>query len=437
MKTILPFLLISLYLAVNSSQAAAALNPITLAAITPPTKYFTLVAQRSILTVDEGVIHRGFSFNGTSPGPLMIVNEGDNVEITVKNKDTITHGLSMHAANTQTSLQVGNLQAGATRVLKFTASVPGIYMYHCAPGGHGIMTHTMGGMFGMFVVEPKQKFMLEQKLRRAPDVKVYLVQHETYANGRDFFDGQPVYVAFNGYNFRYANAPINVRPGDYIRFYYVNVGPNLTSTFHAVGGIWNYVYAQGNPANMQIGGQSVITGPSDSYAIDWQVPAAGPYTLVSHAFGTQAAKGAIGIINAVKGAPRPNIIRSEGPILALPKTPKRIIDPFGIGTYDIDRTVHFHKGDKIMIEMVGNSFFPKVAEVPVNSEVTWVNEDVFDALDGERTGKHFILSTSGPTTFVTPSLAHAERFTQKFTKTGVYQYYCPIHPYMKAQIKVY
>ncbi|WP_204369022.1 multicopper oxidase domain-containing protein [Methylocucumis oryzae] len=121
-------------------------------------KRFTLIAQRSTLTIDEGVIHRGFSYNGTSPGPLMIVNEGDEVEITVKNIDTVTHGLSMHAANTQTSLKVGNLGAGETKKLTFKADVPGVYMYHCAPGGHGIMTHTMGGMFGMFVVEPKRKF---------------------------------------------------------------------------------------------------------------------------------------------------------------------------------------------------------------------------------------------------------------------------------------
>jgi nitrite reductase (NO-forming) len=258
------------------------------------TKRFTLVAQRTNLTIDEGVVRRGFTYNGTSPGSLMLVNEGDNVEITVKNADTVTHGLSMHAANTQTSLKVANLPAGGTKKLSFKADVPGVYMYHCAPGGHGIMTHTMGGMFGMFVVEPKQKYTMEEELGRVPDIKVYLVQHETYANGRDFFDGQPLYVSFNGYNFRYVNQPIAARPGDYIRFYYVNVGPNLTATFHAVGGIWNYSYSQGNPANKLVGGQSILAGPSDSFVIDWQVPATGAFTMVSHALGTQAAKGAVG-----------------------------------------------------------------------------------------------------------------------------------------------
>ena len=186
-------------------------------------------------------------------------------------------------------------------------------MYHGAPGGHGIMTHTLGGMSGMIVVEPtSKKYRLEQELGRVPDVKVYVVQHEVYANGRDFFDGKPLYVVFNGRNFRYVTDPIKVRPGDYVRFYYLNVGPNLTSTFHAVGGVWNFIYYGGNPSNLMTGTQSAASGPSDSWVVDWQVPAEGPFTLVSHAFGTQAIKGAIGVIDLKADNPRAPIVSSGG-----------------------------------------------------------------------------------------------------------------------------
>ena len=400
-------------------------------------KHFALVATSSTLTIDEGIVHKGFTYNGTTPGPLLLVNEGDEVEITIKNEDKVTHGLSMHAANTQTSLQVGNLKAGETKTLNFKATTPGVYMYHCAPGGHGIMTHTMGGMFGMLVVEPKQKFALEEQLGRKPDLKIYIAQHETYANGRDFFDGKPLYVAFNGYNFRYVNEPIMVKPGDYIRFYYLNVGPNLTATFHAVGGIWNYVYSQGNPANKMTGGQSIIAGPSDSYVIDWQVPSKGPFTLVSHALGTQAAKGAVGIIKAQHDIEHPLFVRSEGPKLPLPTQPKRIIDPFGIGSSDIDKMRHFHTDDSIFIEMVGNSFNPKRVEIPVGTTVTWINEDVFDALDGERSGKHSVFGTSNTDSFASDALLHADQYQFTFTKPGYYEYNCPLHPYMKGNIRVY
>ena len=54
-------------------------------------------------------------------------------------------------------------------------------------------------MYGMVVVEPtSKKYRLEQELGRVPDVKVYVVQHEVYANGRDFFDGKPLYVVSTG-----------------------------------------------------------------------------------------------------------------------------------------------------------------------------------------------------------------------------------------------
>lgn len=204
-------------------------------------KRFELVAQSSVFPVDEGVYVKGFSFNGMSPGPMLVVEEGDTVEIVLKNADSVTHGLSIHAANTQTSKFLGNVQPGEERVFRFTADFPGVFMYHCAPGGHGIMAHTMGGQHGMIVVEPKKKYRLEAELKRPPDLKLYIVQSEWYASGRDFFDGKATYVVFNGYNFRYVNEPIPVRPGDYVRIYFLNAGPSLTSTFHVVGGVWEYI----------------------------------------------------------------------------------------------------------------------------------------------------------------------------------------------------
>ena|SRR3990172_2290187 len=398
---------------------------------------FALVAQRSNLVVDEGVVFEAFTFNGTLPGPLIRVKEGDLVEITVQNLDGITHGLSIHAANTQTSQFVGNIGSGQTKTLTFTAEYPGVYMYHCAPGGHGIMTHTMAGMFGMIVVEPNAKYELEERLLRPPDIKVYVVQHELYSNGRDFFDGKPLYVMFNGYNYRYVNEPIVTRPGDYIRFYYLNVGPNLVSTFHAVGGVWNYVYYGGNPENRMNGTQSVISGPTDSWIVEWMVPAEGPFTLVSHAFGTQAAKGAIGVISSSATAPRVSEIQSEGPRLPLPTQPKRIVSPFGIGTQDVDWPVRFQSGQPVRVQIVGNSFYPKIAEVPVGTAVTWINEEVFDLLDGERTGKHDVSYVSGPQGFASPLLSHADSFRFTFTEPGQYEYKCTVHPYMSGRIVVY
>ena len=399
---------------------------------------FELIARSDTINIGDGVTFEGFTFNGTMPGPQMIVNEGDTVEITVHNVDSVTHGLSIHAANAQTSNYVGNIAPGETRTLTFTADYPGVYMYHCAPGGHGIMAHTMGGQFGMMVVEPEQRYRMETELGREPDLKVYLVQHEVYADGRDFFDGKALYVMFNGETFRYVREPIPARPGDYVRFYYLNVGPNLTATFHAVGGIWDDIYYGGNPNNLMHGTQSVVTGPTDSWVIDWIVPDEGPFTLVSHAFGTQAIKGAVGVIDSREDAPRVGVVNSEGLATDPVENPKRFVSPFGLGSDTLDVPVRFREGDRIQIQMVGNSYYPKRAEVPVGSTVSWINEDVFDMLEGELTGKHdvVVVRADGNERFRSELLDHAELFSTTFTEPGEYEYICSIHPYMRGQITV-
>ncbi|WP_413217650.1 multicopper oxidase domain-containing protein [Thermus oshimai] len=420
-------------------------------------KRFELTTHSSVFPVDQGVYVKGFSFNEMSPGPLLVVEEGDTVEIVLRNEDFVTHGLSIHAANTQTSKFLGNVQPGEERVFRFQADFPGVFMYHCAPGGHGIMAHTMGGQHGMIVVEPKKKYRLEAQLGRAPDLKLYLVQSEWYASGRDFFDGRATYVVFNGQNFRYVKEPIPVRPGDYIRIYFLNAGPNLTSTFHVVGGVWEYMYYQGNPDNVVKGSQTALAGPSDSWVIEWRVPPVeGDYTLVTHVFGT-AIKGALGILRAKKDAPRVAEVRAEGPkaLKEVPQEAKRVLDPYGLGTPTHEHTVRkapdpallqpVAVGERtldplpVTIQMVGNSFYPKVVEVPVGTTVEFVNEDVFDLLEGERTGRHdaVVVDVKGPEPFVSPKLGHGERWRVTFTQPGEYTYICSIHPYMRGIIRVY
>src|SRR5690606_31320260 len=114
--------------------------------------------------------------------------------------------------------------------------------------------------------------------------------------------GKPAYVAYNGKLFRYVEDPIMVKPGDYVRIYYLNIGPNLLSTFHIVGIIWDYAYWQGHPAAKFAGGQTVTAGPSDSWVVEFRVPPdEGAYTLLSHAVGSTS-RGAIGLMVAARNA---------------------------------------------------------------------------------------------------------------------------------------
>lgn len=404
---------------------------------TAPDRRFRLVSNEASVVVDEGIVFQGMTFDSTIPSTLHRMNEGEVVEVEVENQGAVTHGLSYHPTYRSTPPKVGSIPPGQTKSELFKASYPGVFMYHCAPGGQGIPVHTIGGMYGMAVVEPTTtKYRLEQELGREPDVRVYLVQHELYASGLDAVRGQPIYTMFNGYNFRYVEDPIAVRPGDYVRMYYLNVGPNYASTLHMVGGIWDYMYYQGNPENVLVGGQSVVSGPADSWVVEFRIPEEGPYPLVSHAFGTQALRGALAMFQASNDAERVPEVLSKGPSIAIPESPKRIVNTFAPGTPDVDPVRTFRDGEDARVQMIGNSFVPKTIRVAPGTPITWINEDVFDYLSGEQTGQHNVVVTSGPEIFASTMLSHADSWTKVPTMPGEYEYFCALHPYMIGRIIV-
>jgi nitrite reductase (NO-forming) len=404
----------------------------------------TITLDEGLAYLGNGVVYDGFRTNGKVPGPTIRVQQGDVVEMIVENSGSIPHGASLHAAYTQTSKYLGQIPAGQSKSIKFRATHPGVFLYHCAPGGHAIPMHVLFGQYGMMVVEPnEQQYKLEEELGHGPDLEIYLLQHEWYASGKDAVEGNPTYVTFNGEIFKYVKEPITARPGDYVRMYFMNVGPNLLSTFHIVGILWDYVYWQGHPEAVMPGGQTVTAGPSDSWVIEFRIPPdEGAYTMLSHAVGSTS-RGAIGLIVADGDADTPNIVEAEGPdyteeeLASFKEDANRVMSPFKPGSADIDPpAVYGDETKDVTVQIIGNSYYPKKLEITPGTTVTWVNEDVFSYLAGEFSGIHNVVSTEGPTNLNSPMLAHAESWSYTFEEEGEYTYICTPHPYMEGQVKV-
>ncbi|MFN3404538.1 MAG: plastocyanin/azurin family copper-binding protein [Cytophagaceae bacterium] len=419
----------------------------------PPTSYVSQDAKADVsvkITLEEGesylgkgVMFKGFTVDDKIPGPTLFATEGDIVEFTVENKGTVPHGASLHMAYTQTSKYLGKIQPGETRTFKFKVPQPGVFMYHCAPGGHAIPMHILFGQYGMMVVKPKKKFKMEEVMGKKPDVEIYLLQHEYYSSGKDAIEGNPIYTVFNGKIFRYVDEPIKAKPGDFVRIYFLNVGPNLVSTFHIVGILWDYAYWQGNPDNVFVGGQSVLAGPTDSWVIDFRMPPdEGAYTMLTHAVGSTD-RGAIGLLVCDKNAETPVKVLSDGPsyskseLAELKGKSIRSIAPFEPGSPDVDIAYNAAPHEKeVRVKIIGNSFYPKVLEIAPGTTVKWVNEDVFTYFEGEYSGIHNALAYEGPEKFASPMLGHGESYSFTFTKEGNYEYMCTPHPYMKGKITV-
>jgi len=410
---------------------------------TKPDKSFTIELSEGKTYIGNGVIYDGFLTNGKVPGPLLVVDEGDIVEFIVKNSGTVPHGASVHSAYTQTSKYLGKINPGQSGRVVFRATIPGVYMYHCAPGGHAIPMHVLFGQYGMMVVKPKRdQYELEKTTGKKPDIEIYMVQHEFYANGKDAVENKALYTMFNGKLFRYVEEPIKARPGDHVRIYFLNVGPNLISTFHIVGIIWDFAYWQGNPAMAFPGGQSVLAGPTDSWVIDFRVPPdEGAYTILNHAVGA-ASRGAIGLLVAEKDAERTALVTPETPDISpeelaeMEKKAVRTISPFKPTPFD--KPQRYAPGTRqVDVEIIGNSYWPKVIEIEPGTTVTWTNEDTFTYLAGEFAGIHNAAGDDGGDEFfATPLLAHGESGSYTFEKEGTYHYTCHPHPYMKGTVVV-
>jgi nitrite reductase (NO-forming) len=419
----------------------------------PPTSYVaqdskydaevTIELYEGEVYLGKGVMFKGFTTNGTIPGPTIIVNEGDIVKFTVVNKGSVPHGASIHSAYTQTSKYLGKINAGETKSMLFRVPQAGVYMYHCAPGGHAIPMHVLFGQYGMMVVKPKQPYKMEQILNKKPDVELYMLQHEIYSSGKDAIEGTSLYTMFNGKLFRYVEEPVKAKPGDYVRIYYLNVGPNHTSTFHIVGILWDYVYWQGHSDKPQPGGQTVLSGPSDSWVIEFRMPPdEGAYLMLDHVVGN-ADRGAIGILQCTKDAQTPVTITAEGPKF----TPKdmadmkskivRTVSPFEPGSPDIDPVQVFGPETKeVVVKIIGNSFYPKSIQITEGTSVKWINEDVFTYMEGEFSGIHSVATYESPEPFASPLFGHTESYVAKFETLGDYKYMCAPHPYMRGVVTV-
>jgi len=105
------------------------------------------------------------------------------------------------------------------------------------------------------------------------------------------------YVVFNGYANQYVETPIPVRVGELIRIFVVNAGPNIWSSFHVVGTIFDAAYVNANPHNKQVGLQSMTIGPGDGACVEFILDEPGTYAAVNHAFG-HAQHGAIALLQA-------------------------------------------------------------------------------------------------------------------------------------------
>ncbi|HFC3248023.1 TPA: copper-containing nitrite reductase [Neisseria gonorrhoeae] len=268
------------------------------------------------MKMDDGVEYRYWTFDGDVPGRMIRVREGDTVEVEFSNNpsSTVPHNVDFHAATGQGGGAAATFTApGRTSTFSFKALQPGLYIYHCAVAPVGM--HIANGMYGLILVEPKEGLPKVDK-------EFYIVQGDFYTKGKKGAQGlqpfdmdkavaeQPEYVVFNGHVGAIAgDNALKAKAGETVRMYVGNGGPNLVSSFHVIGEIFDKVYVEGGKLiNENV--QSTIVPAGGSAIVEFKVDIPGNYTLVDHSIFRAFNKGALGQLK-VEGAENPEIMTQK------------------------------------------------------------------------------------------------------------------------------
>ncbi len=269
----------------------------------PETVQVTLTIRELVSELADGTTYTFWTFDGTVPGPMLRVMEGDTVELTLVNppESSMGHNIDLHAVNGPGGgASVTNVQPGESKTFTFKALNPGLYIYHCAFPPPWM--HIAQGMYGGILVEPVGGLPLV-------DREFYVIQGEWYTTqpfgtqGHQEFDNAkanaelPEYYTFNGHvNALSKISPLEANVGESVRIYFGVGGPNIGSSFHVIGEIFDKVFT-GAPETFIANEETWYVPPGSFAAFEFVIDVPGQYVLVDHAL-FRAGRGALGALIA-------------------------------------------------------------------------------------------------------------------------------------------
>ena len=246
--------------------------------------------------VAPGVQQTLWTYNGTTPGPVLRGKIGDVFKVKLINDGTLNHSIDFHASKVSPDVEMRQLKPGESLVYQFKANFAGIFTYHC---GAGPMIHHMGnGMFGAVIVDPpnlpavgKEIVLIHSELYLGPNGEPSDME-KMLANESDG-------SVFNGYFNQYAFAPIEVKRGERVRVWLVNAAINDELAFHTVGTIFDTVWKEGayrlKPGTPDGGGsQTLDLSVTQGGFVEFTLDAPGSYPFINHEM-RNLSRGALGL----------------------------------------------------------------------------------------------------------------------------------------------
>lgn len=270
---------------------------------TKPAKVIVNLEVKEVtLPIADGVDYTFWTFGGKVPGKFIRVRQGDTVEFHLQNHpdSKMPHNIDLHAVTGPGGGATSSFTApGHESQFTFKALNEGLYVYHCATAPVGM--HIANGMYGLIYVEPPQGLP-------KVDREYYIMQGDFYTVGKyrekglQPFDMQKAieenasYVLFNGSEGALVgDKAIKANVGETVRLFVGNGGPNLVSSFHVIGEIFDKVYTEGG-TRYQENVQTTLVPAGGSAIVEYKIEVPGTYVLVDHSIFRAFNKGALGMM---------------------------------------------------------------------------------------------------------------------------------------------
>ena len=281
-----------------------------------------------------GVMYRAMVFNGTIPGPVVSVDQGDTIEFTLINEGDVIHSMDFHAGDGTTqavgsnaSATGSNIQPGESVTWTWTPKRAGAFYYHCgADGLNGVWEHIANGMYGGVVVHPQNE---------RPAKEFYVVFGEIYTNNvqglftpangtgtldlNKFLANNPDIIMTNGMAHKYvpevgafSKIPLNpnaeifqVQPGELTRWFVFAPGPNQGVAFHFISGIISVHdgSVQNRYGTQVLNDETWWIPPGSGSVIEAVFPDEGIYVGVDHAMNNVLKGGAFAVLATPESTP--------------------------------------------------------------------------------------------------------------------------------------
>jgi len=254
------------------------------------------------MPISEGVTYTFWTFGGTVPGSFIRVRQGDTVEFHLKNSpgNKMPHNIDLHGVTGPGGGAASSFTApGHESQFTFKALNQGIFVYHCATAPVGM--HIGNGMYGLILIEPPEGLP-------AVDHEYYVMQGDFYTTGKyrekghqpfdmeKAIDERPTYVLFNGRDGALTGEnALTAKTNETVRLFVGNGGPNLVSSFHVIGEIFDRVQPEGG-THPQENVQTTLIPSGGAAIVQFHTEVPGSYVLVDHSIFRAFNKGALAIL---------------------------------------------------------------------------------------------------------------------------------------------